>query len=339
MDMCNSGFAPTLEAPRIVIARAPLRISFVGGGSDLPGGAGSTVSTAINQYVYVVAKWRQDRRFILHWKEREDVGKVSELRHDLAREVLLELGIHEDAENGGLELLTFADVPGVGSGLGSSAATTCALLRAVWGLQGISPNDEQVAEMACRIELERLARKGGRQDQYASALGGVLRIDYEDGRVAQWRQVGLSGASRRFLAEHFALFSPGDGAGRNADSVLSGFDNSEAFRKSCIALCDTFEAAICREDWALLGNLVGQHHALKISSFNGDTPYMSRSVHEGIAGVARFFKLCGAGSTGHLLVATEPRERFWLSDAMSAKWGRRLEWLPEPHGAEVIYAR
>lgn len=330
--------------PQMAMARAPLRVSFVGGGSDLPWKAGTeqggaTISTSINKYVYVVAKWREANNFVLHWKEREEVDHVSELKHNLVRMTLKHCGIWEGLQPG-LEIITFADIPGVGSGLGSSSATIAALLRAIWALKGIDPSPEVLAETVSHIEIDLLQRKGGKQDQYVTSIGGMLYIDYLDGKVMNCRRIDIGEAARYFLADHFALFAPRDNTGRDADSVLVGQKNTYGFRKKCIDLCSLFEKALIKHDWAKLAACVGTHHILKRDEFNGKTPYMKADLEEKLqAFVPHRFKLCGAGATGYLLVGTTPEERPRFDLAMEKTWGKRMQWLPTTTGAEVIYAQ
>lgn len=321
--------------PRIVMSRVPLRISFVGGGSDLPGKSenltGETYSAAIDQYVYVMAKWRNDDRVIMNWREKEDVPTASDLNHDLAREALKMLGVGQ-----GIEIATFADVPGVGSGLGSSAATTVAIVQAVSSLTGINLDSERLARAAVEIELVRLGREGGSQDQWTSAIGGVCRLSHTDGRCTGVEHVCCSRTTRGLLKNHFALFSPPRGhPGRNADDVLATkIENDQNFRKVCRNLVDKFSSAVQEDDWKECGNLLGQHNALKRSAFGGYYPAEGSELIE--LGVD--WKLCGAGASGHLLVAVTPETRSEIVAAVEGIWGKELPWSVSDRGAEVVYA-
>ena len=319
----------------MVISRVPLRISFVGGGSDLPGAGspapGLTISTAIDQYVYVMAKWRNDGRVIMNWREKETVALSSELQHELAREALQMLGIHQ-----GIEISTFADVPGVGSGLGSSAATTVAIVQAASALTGIWLGPERLARAAVEVELERLGRKGGSQDQWISALGGLCRLRHEDGRCVEWTRHGLSPANLGLLERHFALFSPPDhDPGRNADDILDTKDPDDtSFRKCCADLVGQFEQALTEDDWPSLGNLLGQHDKLKRGTFGGYYPESGPELDK----LDVFWKVCGAGASGHLLVAVKPETRAQTVQAVEEIWGRELPWSISDEGAQVIHA-
>jgi len=317
--------------PNIVISRAPLRISFVGGGSDLPPGEGATVSCAINKYVYVVAKWRNDERVIMNWRDKENVKNVHALQHELAREVLLYFGVHQ-----GIEISTFADVPGVGSGLGSSAATTVALVQSVAALTGLWLDVHRLARMAVHIELERLKRRGGSQDQWISAIGGLYLLLHKNGRCIDQTHLGLSPSHLALLERHFALFSPPDtDVGRKADTVLgSKDDNDESFRKCCEKVVDAFGSALKSDDWYECGNQVSQHDKLKRSIFG---EYYPRSGPE-LDKLGVHWKLCGAGGTGHVLVAVRPETRRKTVRSIEKIWGRELPWKISEAGAVIIHA-
>lgn len=328
-----------LQPSRLVIARAPLRVSFVGGGSDLPGGTGRTVSTAIDKYVFAFAKWRTDERVIIHWREKEDVGHAGELNHDLIREILLSEGVHH-----GIEIATFADVPGVGSGLGSSAATTCACYAAVMALKGYRLDPLAIASAAVYVEIGRLMRHCGSQDQYASAFGGFLDLDHEGGLVTERRALERNPTRDRRIPEFLALFSS-DG-GRNAETILSERSpgSETRWRQKCVALCRLFVDAFETCDYEAMGRLVGQHHELKAERFPGyiNSETRSRLDEMGLSpshAARRLpYKICGAGGTGHLLVATTPETRAEDVATVEAIWGPELPWMPVPHGTEIIHA-
>lgn len=322
---------------RLVIARAPLRMSFVGGGSDLPGGVGATISAAIDKRVYCVAKWRLDQKVYLSWRKKEIKKEVKELEHDIIRECLLMTGIHR-----GIEILTFADVPGVGSGLGSSGATTVAVLTALYKLLGYDVTCHAwIAEKACEVELSRLKREGGPQDQFISAIGGLLKLGYEHGQVTSIKKMPFEGYQRQLLRDHFLLFSPGVSMpGRDADSVLRDFDNSEDFREGCVNLVRRFEEAYSQtKDWSWLGEMVHEHSLLKAKAFSPKSGpgYISGPVSRKLGQASKTFKICGAGSSGHLLVGCTPETREEVREKLEPLWGPELPYEFSPEGVEVLY--
>lgn len=161
----------------MIISQTPLRISFVGGGTDLKDfyskKKGRVISASINKYVYVIIKKRYDDLIVLHYTQSEIVNSVDEVKHDLLREALLKAGISD-----GVEITTLADIPSEGSGLGSSSAITVGVLNALYNYKGIIVSNETLAREACEIEIEILKKPIGKQDQYIAAYGGLCKFGF-----------------------------------------------------------------------------------------------------------------------------------------------------------------
>ena len=159
----------------MIICQTPLRISFMGGGSDFPEFYnkydGCVLSTAINKYIYVIVKPRFDSKVRLTYTKAELKKNSNSLKHDIVRECLKYTKIE-----GGIEVITIGDVP-AGTGLGSSSAVTVGLLKALHAYKGEETNAKQLAEEACHIEIDILKKPIGVQDQYISAYGGVRFIE------------------------------------------------------------------------------------------------------------------------------------------------------------------
>src|SRR5579872_6811252 len=161
----------------MIISRTPLRMSFVGGGSDLPvfyrrfGGA--VVSTAINQFVYVTINKKFDDRIRVSYSRTEEARSVARIKHPLVREAMKLLGI-----TGGIEITSIADIPARGTGLGSSSSFTVGLLHALHAYAGRYANATRLAEESCAVEIERCGEPIGKQDQYAAAFGGFNFIRF-----------------------------------------------------------------------------------------------------------------------------------------------------------------
>jgi D-glycero-alpha-D-manno-heptose-7-phosphate kinase len=128
----------------MIITQTPLRISFLGGGSDFPdfyaSEPGCVLSATIDKYVNVIAKQRFDDLIRVGYTKQEVVESVDELEHELVREAMRITGIER-----GIEIVTMADVPGHGSGLGSSSTVSVGLLHALWLYQGHLPTREMLA--------------------------------------------------------------------------------------------------------------------------------------------------------------------------------------------------
>ena len=139
----------------MIISKTPLRISFVGGGTDLPAFYtanewGGVISTTINKYIYVIIKKRYDDEIRLNYSRKEIVNDVEEIQHYLIREAMLTTGIEK-----GVEITTLADIPSEGSGLGSSSALTVGLLNAFYAYTNERISSKELAEQAFDIESKR----------------------------------------------------------------------------------------------------------------------------------------------------------------------------------------
>ena len=162
----------------MIISRTPLRMSFAGGGSDLPSYyrefGGAVLSTAINQYVYVNVNKKFDEGIRIGYSKNEEVSVVEQIQHPLVRHALEYLQIP-----GGVEITTIADIPSSGTGLGSSSSFTVGLLHAIAALRGQMVSKEMLAKNAIHIEQKVIQEHVGSQDQISAAFGGFNRIDFK----------------------------------------------------------------------------------------------------------------------------------------------------------------
>jgi D-glycero-alpha-D-manno-heptose-7-phosphate kinase len=162
----------------VILAKAPLRVSFFGGGSDIPTHfatwGGATVSTAIDKYVYVAVMHTPHDHIKVSYSKQECVTDIDDLQNDIVKNALKFFGIKSN-----IEITSFADIPTIGNGLGGSSAFTCALVKALSAYLGYEyVNPYGVAKTACHIEIDLCGWKIGMQDQFASAFGGMNYIKY-----------------------------------------------------------------------------------------------------------------------------------------------------------------
>jgi D-glycero-alpha-D-manno-heptose-7-phosphate kinase len=174
----------------MIITKTPLRISFLGGGTDFRGffheEEGWVLSSAIDKFIYVIIKERFDRKIRVGYTRTEMVDDIDEIQHELVREALRKTGITQ-----GVEISTMADIPTEGSGLGSSSTVTVGLLNAMYHFLNQPVSHEQLAREACEIEIDVLGKPIGIQDQYIAAYGGQRFLHFGravtangDGRTA-----------------------------------------------------------------------------------------------------------------------------------------------------------
>lgn len=291
----------------MIISRTPLRISFVGGGTDLPDfyreHGGAVVSTAIDKWIHVIVASRFEGDIRVSYSRTEIVDTASEVQHELVREALRMTGLPR-----GLDVLTLADVPSRGTGLGSSSSVTVGLLNALYAYQGIAKSSHRLAEEACEIEIGILGKPIGRQDQYAAAIGGLNLIEFlpDDEGV----RVEPIVTQRETLARlHRSLLLFYTGRQRQADSVLEGqkaaIDDGSAVQ-SLSAMRDlAYELRDClgAGDSAGVGPLLHRNWELKRALTDGITDsqvdgWYAQALDAGATGG----KLLGAGAGGFLLV-------------------------------------
>ena len=161
----------------MIISKTPLRISFVGGGSDIPSFykiyGGGVISTTINKYIYIAINKRFERNLRVSYGQTEIAFSIHVIQHDFIRECLRMVGIKR-----GIEIVVTSDVPWEGVGLGSSGAFIVGLLHALYTYLGETPSAERLAQEACQIEIDICGRPIGKQDQYIAAYGGFKNIRF-----------------------------------------------------------------------------------------------------------------------------------------------------------------
>src|SRR3990167_2713018 len=161
----------------MIITATPLRLALLGGNTDFPGyfrkygGAGLTAT--IDKYIYCIVAKRFDREIRINYSIKEIIHDVKDIKHDLVREAMKLVGVKDS-----IEITFLSDIPSEGSGLGSSSAVVIGVLNALHNFKGESVTAGQLAEEACRIEVDILKKPIGYQDQYAVAFGGCNLIEY-----------------------------------------------------------------------------------------------------------------------------------------------------------------
>lgn len=191
----------------MIVARAPLRLSIGGGGSDLPffyrQEGGSLVTAAMDRYVYCIVKDRFEEAVRLSYSRNEEVTDLDALQNDRAREVLQRTGLTNN-----LEVITAADAPS-GSGLGSSGAFTVGLLNATHSFTGATRSKKRLAEEAFDVEHNALGYPCGKQDQYAAAFGGIIHIAIDSDGNTTVSPLDIDGETVEALEENIQLFYTG----------------------------------------------------------------------------------------------------------------------------------
>jgi D-glycero-alpha-D-manno-heptose-7-phosphate kinase len=201
----------------MIISRTPLRMSFVGGGSDMPqyyreyGGA--VLSTAVDKYIYVTANSKFDNGIRVGYSVNEEVNNVSEIQHRLVRHALQYTGV-----TGGIEMTSVADVPSRGTGLGSSSSFAVGLLNVLYAFQGKFVPSSVLAKDACHIEIDLMGEPIGKQDQFSAACGGLSLYEFHGDEKVGVSPISMSNAARSLLDDNILMFYTG--VTRSASAIL-----------------------------------------------------------------------------------------------------------------------
>lgn len=295
----------------MIISRTPLRISLGGGGTDLPhyyetSGHGFLIAAAISQYIYIAVNRNFDSEILLKYSEVERTDSVNSVRHPLLRECLREVGLTNH-----IEISSMADIP-AGTGLGSSGAFAVGVLKALRFAQHQSDSNLDIAKTACQIEMVRLGEPVGKQDQYASALGGLASFTFHSNGAVDYEPLVLDLNVRSQLEENLLLFYTG--IRRSASDVLGDErrhtetrtvkrnDNLDRTREIGYQTRDT----LLRGDLRAFGALLSQQWSLKYERQPSAThDAVNRWIQEGVQAGASGGKLVGAGGGGFLLFYAE----------------------------------
>ena len=203
----------------MIISRTPIRISFVGGGTDIAnfyrGYGGEVISTAIDKYISVRITRRRDSQIAINTPDhRETVSDPNLIQHPLIREAVRKTfppcpPASGGVRGGGISITVTSDIPSRGCGLGSSSALTVGLLNALYTYQGIKISAEILAQQACEIEIERLNQPIGKQDQYIAAYGGLRRIQFNRDESVNTQEIPVTPETLAHLEDNFTLFYTG----------------------------------------------------------------------------------------------------------------------------------
>ncbi len=324
----------------MIITRTPLRISFCGGGSDLPSfymkEQGAVVSSSINKYIYITINRLSryfDHKISLKYSRTELLNSVDEVRHPIIREAMKLTGVTEN-----VEITSMADIP-AGTGLGSSSSYAVGLLHALHSFKGEAVSAGRLAEEACRIEIDLLGDPIGKQDQYIAAYGGICHIRFNPDESVFVDPVICSYATKKALQENLVIFFTG--GVRRAGDILEvqkatthkKMDSLRQMKNMCVDMIETLGEAqtlskfgeILHSGWMLKKSLVD---SISNDSINC---YYERARSAGAIGG----KVLGAGGGGFLLFYVEPHNKHRVRKALADL--SELPFIFEPQGSKVIY--
>jgi D-glycero-alpha-D-manno-heptose-7-phosphate kinase len=316
-----------------------MRISFMGGGSDLKiyyqRGYGSVISTAIDKYIYITVNKKFDDLIRVSYSKTEIVDRVEMLEHNIIREALKMTGIDR-----GVEIVYMGDIPlgSAGIGLGSSSSLAVGVLNALYAYQGKHVSAERLAREACRIEIDRLGHPMGKQDQYIAAYGGINFMRFNADESVFVDPVICHRRTKERLMQKLLLFYTG--LERVSSEILAEQrDNIEAnhgYIDSLVEMSLAVKEGLNRNEFDILGRMLDESWRLKrklaskISNPILDDCYV-RARRAGALGG----KILGAGGGGFLLLYSDEIHHDDIREALADL--KETPFRFEPQGSKIIY--
>ena len=323
----------------MIISKTPFRISFVGGGSDLSEfyleHGGAVVSTTIDKYIYLsIHKYFEKDKSLLKYSETELVDNNDKIKHKIIKEVFNYFSISN------VDFNSTADIPS-GTGMGSSSAFTCGLINLCTGLNKISMNPNEVAELACNIEINLLKEPIGKQDQYACSNGGLNLITFSKENKVVSKKIEISNSNLKMLENNLFLYYTN--INRKASDILTEQKkNTKSEIRSINNLIKMTEMAYDLEKSLSSGKiddlgfmLNEAWHLKKQLASNISNNTIDELYNFGMQSGAIGGKLLGAGGGGFVLFYVQEKKQTDFKKRM--KKNQSLDFNFETKGSHIIY--
>ena len=324
----------------MIIARSPLRITLGGGGTDLPSYyqeyEGYVLSAAIDKYIYTSVIKPFNKGIYLKYSSQEKVASVEEIQHPIIKEALKLFNIEKHQ----IEITTLADIPS-GTGLGSSGSFTTSLLKALYAHFRLNISPEEIAELACQIEIEKMNEPVGKQDQYIAAIGGITEFSFKKDGEVKSSTLQLSDYVIHELEDKLLLFFTG--ISRSASSIL----RDQATRSSQLekTMLDNLHFTknlgrqtrdtLIGEDLRSFAELMNVHWNYKKQRSPGmSNDHIDEAYALGLKNGALGGKLVGAGGGGFLMFYADNTKK--LRSAMEKLNYQEIRFKFDFEGTKVI---
>ncbi len=324
----------------MIIARSPLRITFGGGGTDLPSyyrnHEGFVIAAAIDKYVYVTVMRPFAPGIYLKYSQLEHVAEVKEIHHPIIREAIQVLDLNTPQ----IEITTLADIP-AGTGLGSSGSFTTALLKALYAHRKQLLLPSQLAELACHIEIDRLREPIGKQDQYIAAYGGITCFNFHKDDSVEAKPLAVSVDTLFDLEDNLLLFFTG--LSRSAGNILKDQnvrtkENDDEMLKNLHFVKELgyrSKKALEEGDAALFGEIMHEHWEHKKRRSGGmSNPRIDEWYELAKRNGAAGGKLVGAGGGGFLMFYASDRNK--LRHAMAKAGLEEVRFRFDFEGTKIV---
>lgn len=300
------------------IAKTPFRISFVGGGSDhfnsLSDIPGRVICTTINKYIYISVNKKYDNKVRLSYSLTENVENVKQLDHLIIRKTLEHFKI-----NKGIEIVTVADIPSSGSGLGSSSALTVGLTNVLRKIQNKKITKKILGQEASKIEIINCNKPIGMQDHYAAAYGGFNSILFKKNKTINVKKVKISKIRLKNFKNHLMMFY--SGINRKADKILGKIKKEKKENKNYEQLSNlakNFEYELTNGNLLNLGKILHENWLLKKNLHRVVSNLSLNEIYDNaISAGALGGKLLGAGGGGYFLFFVKPKDQKKVKNKLS----------------------
>ena len=326
----------------MIVTKTPLRVSFFGGGSDIPqfynNNEGMVISTSIDQYINIAVNNSVNPHIRIVYSEIEEQYNVEDIQHDRVRELLKYFNIESN-----IEICSFSNISTKGTGLGSSSTFTVGLANALaMHSKNLKLTRKELAELASYIEIEKCYQPIGKQDQYAASYGGfnVIKFNKDGVECYPFSSYGGSCMAPVYLNEKIQCFSTriarktSDILQKQVDSLQKG-DIVDTTREMVNIAKDAFNKLMSL-DIDGFGSLLNETWLLKKKlSPNITNQYIDEIYELGMKNGALGGKLLGAGG-GYMLFYTTEKYQPKVAEAMNKAGFHEFKFHFEYEGTKGI---
>lgn len=322
----------------MIITRAPFRVSFCGGGSDLPSFyeqyGGCVLSTTIRKYMYLtIHNYFYKDQIVLKYSQTETVKNCDEIKHKYFKQCLKDFNIT------GVEISSMADIPS-GTGLGSSSSFTVALLHLLHTYKGEYVSKYKLAKDACEVEIDKLGEPIGKQDQFSAAFGGLKFYEFLPGGFVHIEPIVMEPQSYRILEDNILMFYLG-GVHLASDILKEQSQNLKMAVKAKIQqkMCDlarTLKEELQKNHVDAMGELLHENWMLKKSLASSiSNPFIDETYEKAMNAGALGGKLLGAGGAGFMIFYVKPEKKNDVRSALGDL--REMDFEIDNSGASIVY--
>ncbi len=325
----------------MIITRAPFRVSFCGGGSDLPSFyekyCGCVLSTTIRKYMYLnIHNYFHRNKISLKYSKAEEVSDYDSIEHKYFRQCLSDFGVQ------GVEITSMADIP-AGTGLGSSSSFTVALLHLLYTYRGEYVSKYKLAKEACEVEITKLGEPIGKQDQFAAAFGGLKFYEFMPDGFVNVEPIVMLPESYRKLEHNILMFYIG--GTHSASKILveqskntgnSGSVDKISAQKEMCEIARKLKKELQENNVDAMGELLNENWILKKSLASGiSNPSIDDAYHRALNAGATGGKLLGAGGAGFMIFYVPEEKHESVRKALADL--REMDFEMDNSGASILF--